>query len=393
MQNRWPSIQRAFSIRIIALAILAHIALSWPLWDGAGNRSFPCLPLLGPAADHFSWFEHLQTAILISLLLISGIFPQRRVAIVLTTGWLLFLIARDLNRLQPWLYFYLLTLFILITRWRLEQSNGQSKAIQWLIAAVYAWGGFNKLTPYFAEDNFPWFCDAFAWAHPLGAFPLAGYGVALAELAFAPGLMWRRTRPVFRWIVVLFHVFIAIALSPAGLNWNAVVIPWNLAMAALVWNLFRPGSPGTETNTPDPKMRNSIRTVVAGAGVFALAWLFPALNIFHYWPEGLSWKMYSNTQTEATFFCPNGAPCPAMEHTWVKNAFGNNNTRLLLDDWAFEELHVPAFNSRHTFKQLAHYLCHCSSATDSCTLYLLTVQRWDKSAERWDQLPCSPAGE
>ena len=126
-----------------------------------------------------------------------------------------------------------------------------------------------------------------------------------------------------------------------------------------------------------------------GVGLLALAWLLPAFNIFHLWPEPLSWKMYSNTQTEATFYCNRVADISVeWELLWDKHGF-DDRRKLLLDDWAFDELHVPVYNSRRTFLQTASYLCEKSIHRDTSGLMLLTVNRWDKSAEKWETIPCA----
>jgi hypothetical protein len=126
-----------------------------------------------------------------------------------------------------------------------------------------------------------------------------------------------------------------------------------------------------------------------GVGLLALAWLMPAFNIFHLWPEPLSWKMYSNTQTEATFYCNRASHITVeWEQLWDKHGF-DDGRKLLLDDWAFDELHVPVYNSRRTFLQTARYLCGNNIHHDASGLMLLTVNRWDKSAEKWESIPCA----
>ncbi|MBL7797450.1 MAG: hypothetical protein JNJ90_13225, partial [Saprospiraceae bacterium] len=224
-------------VRLLVLAMLAHIALSWPLWFSGGGRTFPLLPVFGPAqAPTASLWDTVQLGICLLTLFVAGVFPAKKYTAWLVLAVLIWMIAQDLNRLQPWSYFYLLVLGIVAV----AGSDGRlaTRGLQWLLAAVYAWGGFNKITPYFAEDNFPWFCEAFTWTQPLGAYPALGYAVALAELLLAPGLLWGKSRPVFRWLAIGFHAFIILALSPLGLDWNLVVIPWNVAMAGMVWVLF-----------------------------------------------------------------------------------------------------------------------------------------------------------
>jgi hypothetical protein len=372
-------------LRLIALALAAHIALSWPLWYSGGGRTFPLLPLVGAAylPANF-WAEGLQIGVLLLVLGVVCFFPQKKYAAHVLAATLLWMVVQDLNRLQPWTYFYLLALGLLLCSG--TNRIGSVRSLQWLLAAVYAWGGLNKLTPYFAEDNFPWFCEAFAWTKPLGAFPALGYVVAVAELLLAPGLLWGVSRPVFRWMALGFHLFIVVALSPAGLDWNAVVIPWNFAMAGMVWVLFSKKT--SAADGPDPQPGRPAPFLFWGKMLLlALAWLLPLLNIVHRWDEPLSWKMYSNTQTEAGFYLENGVPCVGMRVIWNEHAYGAG-TKLLFDDWAFANLHVPAYNSPRTHQRLAQYLCPCAAAPEQAGLWQFTVQRWNRAGEHVQKIPC-----
>lgn len=377
MANRY--IQRI--IQLIALALLAHIALSWPLWFPGASRSIPPAPMFIESFPEKIFFSVLQSGALVLLAGFVCLFPNKPLAKVGLIALLLWLVLQDMNRLQPWLYFYLLSL-ILIVAGR-SQADDTIWGLRLILAAVYAWGGFNKLTPFFAEDNFPWFCEAFVWTKPMSQFPLLGYTVAVVELGFAPGLLWRRSRPVFRWLVVGFHVFIVLAISPLGLGWNTIVIPWNLAMAGMVWLLF------------DPKMSITVehnfklnRVRITTGAVLLLAWVFPALNIFHWWDEALSWKMYSNTQTEASFYARLPIKC-GYTGVNLETLTYDQGRKLLLDDWAISELHVPAYNNRQTQRQLARYLCNCIPNPDSAGLLILTVDRWGYQSRHWEKIPCS----
>ena len=363
-----------------------------------------CLP------EHFGW-AGLSIGILLFVLALSVFFPKKKYTAPALLVALLWMVAQDLNRLQPWTYFYLLALGLMVF-----SKKNTSNTLRWLLAAVYFWGGLNKITPYFAADNFPWFCEAFVWTKSLGAFPAVGYAVAVAELLLAPRLLWRVTRSVFRWLAVGFHLFIVAALSPLGLDWNAVVIPWNVAMAGMVWVLFAgetrsfaPQRRGIFNLTQETSLRLRVSAVknrlcvsavkklfgvsavkkhlCVSVVILALAWLFPVLNIVRLWPEPLAWKMYSNTQPEAGFFSENGPPCPGLQAVWNKHAY-DAGAKLLFDDWAFDDLHVPAYNSPHTHQRLAQYLCRCAARPEGSGWWRLTVHRWDRSGEKFEKNPC-----
>jgi hypothetical protein len=97
--------------------------------------------------------------------------------------------------------------------------------------------------------------------------------------------------------------------------------------------------------------------------------------------------MYSNTQPEATYYRDKNPMFATIEEEemWEKYAF-DEDSKLLLDDWAMDELKVPAFAAKRTFCQMGKYLI--KSCNDDKGVYILTVNRWDKSAEKMEKIPC-----
>ena len=357
----------------VTLGLLGSIALSWPLWCAATRDSFPLLPFIGPAHLELRRWSWLSAGLLALLLLFLLFFPARKWALAALLCCLVALCILDLNRLQPWVWLYgLVFAAAIVSKKDLDTRN----TWRWLIAAVYAWSGFHKLSPYFAEDNFTWFCEAFPFTKPLAAYPGLGYAVALLEMSIPFGLLWPRSRRFFRWLVIGFHAAIVLLLSPWGLNWNLVVIPWNITLAAMVWLVF------SETD------RTFLPTNYGQRSILALAFLFPLFNFMGCWPDPLSWKLYSNTQPEATFYAPAGSfTGTAGAVAWEKNAF-DQKTKMLLDDWASDDLHTPMFAAGRTFRQTARYLCGCNTQPDSAGLYILTVYPWNRRNGHWQKTPC-----
>ncbi|MCS7036115.1 MAG: hypothetical protein RMJ33_01915 [Saprospiraceae bacterium] len=369
-------------IRLGAGALLAHMALSLPLWHPPVERVFPLLPALGEACAPR---EHIGDAVLSKVwpivLLAGALWPQKRWLLAATGLGLLGLISIDLNRLQPWTYFYLLTWGVLF----FEKEN-PAPTLRLLLAGVYVWGGLNKLTPYFAEENFPWFCQAFAWTKPLGQYPELGYATAVGEALLGVGLLWWRSRPYVRYLAVGFHLFILLALSPLGLGWNAVVIPWNAAMAGMVW-VCAAGPPNRAREAKAWWL--DLYQSPTNRAILALVWLLPALNWAKLWPEALSWKMYSNTQPEVGFYVwSEEVLCSELRSMWSRHSW-DYNMRLQYDDWAMDELHVPMFNHPYTHRQLARYLCNCVKDRGEAGLWRLEVTPWRHGDEQWEETPCT----
>ncbi len=351
-------------VRITLSGLAACMVLTLPMW-GISQRSFPILPIWGNASGDVSIIHPVLFGGVITLLL-GGLLKPAQTFLLPIVLLLLCMCALDLNRLQPWLWFYVLVLGIVFF-----EKNTAHKALRWLLAAVYIWGGANKLSPYFAEDNFAWFCDAFETTRFLGEFPALGYGVALFEMALGLLLLWPRSKVWWKWVFVGFHATIILFLLKA--QWNYVVLPWNAAMAALVFVLF---------STPILPVSRLHR----GQWVLlTLAWLFPLAGLFQYWPYQLSWQLYTNTQPEAVFYSP--APCPKTGDVWAEKSF-DEGRRLLLDDWSIASIGVPMFYSTHTFRQMGRYLCDCASEPDSSRLEVLYVNPWEKNEEQVISIFC-----
>ncbi|MBV6440329.1 MAG: hypothetical protein EPGJADBJ_01994 [Saprospiraceae bacterium] len=372
------------------MGLLTGVILSWPLWNATARFRFPLLPVWGEATDPalVNRFND-ATGWIVLIILLAGVItlPLRQSVTVALSVWLAWLCSLDLNRLQPWVWFYFLVVIAVFLGNKKKEMQAIA-ALRWLLAGVYFWSGFSKLTPYFAEDNFAWFCEAFPLTVHLGQNPALGYGIAFFEMTFAAGLMWEKLRPFFKWVVIGFHGVIIMFLLK--LDWNWVVIPWNLAMAAMVWVLFCSSlhKNAGETNArPFPFLKQEL---LSGSGIFILllAWIAPLFCFFQLWPFNLSWQLYSNTQPEATFFAEKVTGLAAVELEAIRDKYAfDGKSKILLDDWANDELKVPMFVSQYTFRQVGKYLCpHFSS--DSTGLYVLRVARWDPSAETLDTIPC-----
>ena len=352
------------------MALLAQIAGSWPLWSGS-NRTFPQIPLWGaPGLPDVASGSALAGIGLILLLFLLWK-PAARPIILGVIVWFTLLALLDLNRLQPWLYLYLaLWTFSLIDP--AEALKGQ----QWAIAAIYVWGGIWKCTPYFAEDNFAWFCQAFSWSKPLGQFPALGYVTAALETLIGLGLLWTRTRRPAKIVCWVFHGWIILAISPLGLNWNAVVLPWNLAMTALVWAVFwHPAA------TPLPRRLPAFFLTI-------WIWIAPLLSTLGWAPRAMAWTMYSNTQPEWNLYVEQGLVCDRLNPIWSEYAY-DRKSKLLLDDWAMADLHTPAFNSAFSMRKLGRYWCDCLEEKNKGGILRLRVHPFIKDRVTLDTIPCA----
>lgn len=345
-------------------ALQIQILISISLWCSGpgGGRTFPVLPL-------FDVLESVPALVAVVLTIglvvaikawLAGYWPEK-IAIYVALGLMILLVMLDLNRLQVWVWMWMLLWVATLSD---NKPADRLPVHAWIIAGIYFWSGLNKMTPWFST-NFDWFCQAFSVTAPMAGNVVLSYASGIFEMLIGPALLYGPTRRAGIWMVTLLHVYILLVIGPLGLNYNFVVWPWNVAMIGLVWHFFR------------HKTAAVLRFNPAGYVLLALVWIMPVLNIWGWWPESLSWKMYANTQREATIYSQAGEPCYAISWYWKKHA--QDGKYLLIDDWTMHELQVPSFNSLRNYQRALDYLHECSPLPDSSIqLKILTVSRWSR---------------
>ena len=157
----------------------------------------------------------------------------------------MFLLAlQDYHRWQPWFYQYFLILLLLIPMARLYKKYENAEhllfAVQLIIAIAYFYSGLFKLNSGFVKDIVPYYSNPIAqyfWTYRDMVYSLGGL-IPWLEIALSIGLFVPVTR---KWAVIgctLLHLGILYLLGPFGLNTNAVIWPWNIALIALLWLAF-----------------------------------------------------------------------------------------------------------------------------------------------------------
>ena len=251
--------------RIVLVACqTASIIISWPVWHVRANP--PMLPMLPvPQVD--------VGPLLIGSLVLCVLAP--RVGIFVHIAVLIAACIADQTRLQP--EFGSLALLLLGT---LPSYALRFVAINHLIS-LWWYAGFNKLLSQpFLTSTADWMLEGFR-ANPLlrqivylpftqtellrGRF---GYMIVAVEISLALLAIFPRTRKLCATLAVLVHLGIFLVLSPLGHDWNAVVLPWNIALALAGLSLILPWR--------EPFMQ-AWRLSHPAVRVFAVVlWLYPA---------------------------------------------------------------------------------------------------------------------
>jgi hypothetical protein len=262
--------------------------ISAPLW--VNSRPFPLLPLSdGMPVLAPPWDACLFVATLLALVLALRFY---RLGVRLFLAGALWLVVQDQNRIQPWFYLYAVLLFLTLFREPVALAG-----CRFTVSAVYLWSGIQKFNPVFFHFVAPWFVEPFAgWAHGSVASSLhiAVSASPFVEILIGLAMWIPRCRRLAIGLAMAFHAAVLVCLGPLGHNYNAVVWPWNVAMAVLVGALASRAAP-RETIAA---LRNSwfaFVTVILVCGM-------PALSFSGRWDSYLSFAYYSGNGTVAAIY-------------------------------------------------------------------------------------------
>jgi len=209
------------------------------------------------------------------------------------------LFLQDQSRLWPSFYeFFLLFLLVLPHRPDTGQEDDRRTltGMRFVVAAVYFWGGFHKLTTHFLHQAFPWFVQPLTNAGivPAAAVPMLAGLVPAYEMAVGLGLLTRRFRRPALAAALAMHLVILACIGPLREHWNDSAWSWSLASAALAWTLFAAAPPFTFAGMfAAPRSRCLPQLLVA-----VLLGILPALNGLNRWDSALSFNVYTGNTTE-----------------------------------------------------------------------------------------------
>jgi hypothetical protein len=218
-----------------------------------------------------------------------------------------------------------------------------------IVAAIYFWSGAQKLNPYFAPGILPWLAPPLA-AHFPALLRMAGYAAPFLELGCGIGLLGRRFRTPAMAALIAMHVSILLAIGPFGRAANTVVWPWNIAMIVFLLLLFGNSGAGA-------------REILWGRAGFHRVTLVlfvaaPAFSLFNLWDSYLSAALYSGNKNQGAIYMTEAVADhlpDALDQDVSQEADGMD--KLLVNDWSFDEMNVPAYPEIRIYKSAARKLC------------------------------------
>jgi hypothetical protein len=359
-----------FRIRLLVLAATLTGMLSClPLW--LNTRDYPVVPMA-------PWWPQLPPAAgIVFLVLLFGALIgavwRYRVAVVCFLAGSLFLYWGDQNRGQPWFYLYWVLLGFLLAKERTALAAARS-----VVALVYLWAGVQKLNATFFAVMPNWFASpAREWGLPepvMTVFQGAIWLTPFLEIFIGVGVWFSRTR---RWAVgtaLLLHGASLLFLGPLGHNVNVVVWPWNLAMAALVWELFAGNTISVWRETY--RALRPAPVVATGLAVFAL---LPGLSYSGRWDSYFSFALYSANLARADVYLTESFrdQLPEARRRFVsavENPDPNFQKPFVFEHlkWGAEVLGVPPISEPRAFAVMFREFSGAAKGAEDCHMIMGT---------------------
>jgi len=355
--------RRLLYLRVAVVAgTIASMALSHKLW--LSTRFYPLTPVFPSLKPIPSPWDYVLFGATLVALALSALTP-RLIPFFATLA--VVLAVCDQSRLQPWFYEY----FFLL----LGVAFASPNACRIIVAGTYFWSGAQKLNAGFITDVFPWMLEPFlrhlphaaqALVHPLSV------AAPFIELWIGIALLGRKFRVPAVVVAIAMHVFILIALSPWGQNYNHVVWPWNVTMAAAVVILF------WKTNESSRQVlfsRNPFH--IAALLLFGLA---PALSFFGLWDHYLSAAMYTSNRNQGKIFITNALferlPDGISDYARVETPEINS---IDISEWSAAELNVPPYPEVRIYKNVARKICQYAENPSDARLSITSKSTVGKS--------------
>jgi hypothetical protein len=335
-------------IRIICLCWTAGKLMSPKLW--LASRLFPLVPPLKflqvPGPVHLLLFIS-SLAILIAVFIL----PSKKYLIL---SLLIIEIATcllDQNRWQPWEYQYIFMMLAIVSNFKNEKN--QNSVIAFIIITVYFYSGLQKINPYFSAGTVSFFNRAFPNTFDHNGFIQkllfhSGYVIGSIETLLALSLLFKKIQKPAKVLLIFMHLFIIVLFSPLGINYDLIIIPWNIAFLVLVYIIFLK-KPVVQISFPELyKTRNRFFMLLFG--------VIPALNFFGYWDFFLSSSLFSYKPPEMYIYIHKTGSSKSLEpyYTYTKDIFSGGviDTVINVRGWAFKEIGVPAYPEIRVYKKI-----------------------------------------
>ena len=359
--------QNNLLLKLLCVYWLIAKIIGWRMFTA--YRLFPTAPVF-ESLDQLPRIVHL-IVFLLSLLFIglTFFFPKNKfiLAGLLVTETLSCL--PDQNRWQPWEYQCIFIVFVFLVN-----RNRQASIIPlftFILASTYFYSGCNKLNEGFLENVWvQMFLRSFLkipatvarqpWLYYCGCL------LALFELLGGLGLLFLKTQKTAAKALILMHLFVLVLLGPFGLNYNAVIWPWNVAMIGYLYIIFLYKNERTVIFKPPFGGWNKL--------VFVCWGILPLLGLFGYWDGFLSSSIYSGKSPRMVICIRDTSKCPELKPFYNASQIqlcGDGSTGINLQTWGLAETNMILNPELRVLKQTKKKLEKKYVAAGlSCTIFI-----------------------
>ncbi len=351
-ENRPKSIKQ-----ITTVFLIIGLVLSFNLW--VRDKQFPMIPCID-GLENIPYFLNYTLFFFLITLLFIELYKSMKWTLVFAFSILFFLLLQDQNRLQPWVYIYILILLPFGFSYFLKISERNLiLPIKIIFIAMYFWSGVQKANTNFINQEFSQIlANLFKIQDPLlikNLLPF-GYIIPTIEIFIAVCLTTKKSQHLGVFLAILTHFFILIYVSPIGTNDNYIIYPWNIAMILLVVALFYK----CEDTVKLSDIINAKTTVLTYFYILLLGML-PMLNFRGNWDDYLSFSLYSQ-KSKIFYIAISDKYISQLNHRF-------DDYFLKLDDnikggkvinankWSMETLNVPIYPEIRVFEKISKDFC------------------------------------
>ncbi|HLK62506.1 MAG TPA: MauE/DoxX family redox-associated membrane protein [Bryobacteraceae bacterium] len=355
--------RRTDGLRIsIGAGLVAGFLLSPKLW--LTSRSYPLVPVfrfLRPVPPPWD-YGVMASLILLAVWIAIRPKPVKAIAafVLLAAAYGLF----DQSRWQPWLYQYLFMLAALAIY--SERDAVSITTCRWMVAAIYFWSGVHKANAGFIEDTFPRLMEPFGGLATLRAVHVLALAVPAIEAAIGMGLLTRRFRTASIIGALGMHAFILASVGPLGHDWDRVIWPWNLAMAAIVVLLFWRN--GDATSGGSRAFQGLVLVL------FGIAPVLSFVNLMDGYP---AFSLYSGNPNDGTIYMADSVADRLPEEIQEQIDVNDSGVdELSILGWSYEELGVPPYGELRVLRSIGRQVCEEAGNPREMVLIVQTKSTW-----------------
>ena len=264
-----------------------------------------------------------------------------------------------------------------------NKKDSSLSVVQIIIVSMFFFGGVFKLNPFFLDQFSP---DVFPSLTNYSAsiIKVCVACIPYIEIIAAVLLLFKHTKKHAAKVLMVTMFAIIIFLSPLGVSWNVVVLPWDIAIVLLLYFLFIKNSFDI---LPITKILHKNYILVP---VVLLVVVTPLLYFFGAWDAYISFALYTNNVNRAYIITT-----PQDLHTVSKNFQPlftpyKNNIMINTQRWSFNELNVPTYPQERIFLKVFNDFCMYSPlAQDNVKLLIQYQKPFFKKASRDNMLSCA----